>query len=89
MGFNSAFLRVKIVKNPGKGRLNNLNDPSRPQCVKKKTRTATFVSRTESKTQSTNRWSKVRVIPQGGVILKCKIKGKCHPMTGHKGPKGR
>ena len=32
MGFNSAF---KIVKNPGNGHLNNLNDPSRPQCVKK------------------------------------------------------
>ena len=31
MGFNSAF---KIVKNPGNGRLNNLNDPDRPQCVK-------------------------------------------------------
>jgi len=27
MGFNSAFKRVKIVKNPGNGRLNNLNDP--------------------------------------------------------------
>jgi len=26
-------LKVKIVKNPGNGRLNNLNDPSRPQCV--------------------------------------------------------
>jgi len=25
---------VKIVKNPGNGRLNNLNDPNRPQCVK-------------------------------------------------------
>ena len=25
---------VKIVKNPGNGRLNNLNDPDRPQCVK-------------------------------------------------------
>ena len=25
---------VKIAKNPGIGRLNNLNDPSRPQCVK-------------------------------------------------------
>ena len=24
---------VKIVKNPGNGRLNNLNDPDRPQCV--------------------------------------------------------
>jgi len=34
MGFNSAFEGVKIVKNPGNGRLNNLNDPSRPQCVK-------------------------------------------------------
>ena len=33
MGFNSA-LRVKIVKNPGNGSLNNLNDPDRPQCVK-------------------------------------------------------
>ena len=22
-----------MVKNPGNGRLNNLNDPSRPQCV--------------------------------------------------------
>ena len=30
MGFNSAF---KIVKNHGNGRLNNLNDPDRPQCV--------------------------------------------------------
>jgi len=28
--------RVKIVKNPGNGRLNNLNDPDRPQCVKRK-----------------------------------------------------
>jgi len=27
MGFNSAFKWVKIVKNPGNGRLNNLNDP--------------------------------------------------------------
>ena len=27
MGFNSAFKRVKIVKTPGNGRLNNLNDP--------------------------------------------------------------
>jgi len=27
MGFNSAFKGVKIVKNPGNGRLNNLNDP--------------------------------------------------------------
>jgi len=27
MGFNSAFKRVKIVKNPANGRLNNLNDP--------------------------------------------------------------
>jgi len=25
--------RVKIVKNPGNGHLNNLNDPSRPECV--------------------------------------------------------
>ena len=25
---------VKIVKNPGNGRFNNLNDPDRPQCVK-------------------------------------------------------
>jgi len=25
---------VKIVKNPGNGRWNNLNDPNRPQCVK-------------------------------------------------------
>jgi len=35
MGFNSAFKRVNIVKNPGNGRLNNLNGPNRPQCVKK------------------------------------------------------
>jgi hypothetical protein len=28
-------LNVKIVKNSGNGRLNNLNDPNRPQCVKK------------------------------------------------------
>jgi hypothetical protein len=27
MGFNSAFKGLKKVKNPGKGRLNNLNDP--------------------------------------------------------------
>jgi len=27
MGFNSAFKGSKIVKNPGNGRLNNLNDP--------------------------------------------------------------
>ena len=27
MGFNSAFKGLKIVKNPGNGRLNNLNDP--------------------------------------------------------------
>ena len=27
-------LKVKIVRNPGNGRLNNLNDPDRPQCVK-------------------------------------------------------
>ena len=27
-------LKGKIVKNPGNGRLNNLNDPDRPQCVK-------------------------------------------------------
>ena len=26
-------LRVKIVKNPGNRRLNNLNGPNRPQCV--------------------------------------------------------
>jgi len=24
---------VKIVKNPGNGRLNNSNDPDRPECV--------------------------------------------------------
>jgi len=28
-------LKVKIVKNPGKGHLNNLNDPDHPQCVNK------------------------------------------------------
>jgi len=27
MGFNSVFKGLKIVKNPGKGRLNSLNDP--------------------------------------------------------------
>jgi len=27
MGFNSAFKGLKLLKNPGKGRLNNLNDP--------------------------------------------------------------
>ena len=27
MGFNSAFKGLKIIKNPGNGRLNNLNDP--------------------------------------------------------------
>jgi len=35
MGFNSAFKVFKIVKIPGNGRLNTLNDPDRPQCVKK------------------------------------------------------
>jgi len=35
MRINSAFKGLKIVKNPGNGRLNNLNDPNRPQCVKK------------------------------------------------------
>ena len=34
MGFNSAFKGLKLLKKPGNGRLNNLNDPSRPQCVK-------------------------------------------------------
>ena len=28
MGFNSAFKGLKIVKNPGNGRLNNSNDPA-------------------------------------------------------------
>jgi len=27
MGFNSAFKGSKLLKNPGNGRLNNLNDP--------------------------------------------------------------
>jgi len=27
MGFNSAFKGLKLLKKPGKGRLNNLNDP--------------------------------------------------------------
>jgi len=26
-------LKVKVVRNSGNGRLNNLNDPNRPQCV--------------------------------------------------------
>ena len=35
MGFNSAFKGLKLLKKkPGNGRLNNLNDSSRPQCVK-------------------------------------------------------
>ena len=33
MGFNSAFKVLKLLKTPGNGRLNNLNDPNRPQCV--------------------------------------------------------
>jgi len=33
MGFNSAFKELKFLNTPGNGRLNNLNDPSRPQCV--------------------------------------------------------
>ena len=33
MGFNSAFKGLKLLKNPGNGRLNNLNDPDRPQRV--------------------------------------------------------
>jgi len=32
MGFNSAFKELKLLKTPGKGGLNNLNDPH-PQCV--------------------------------------------------------
>jgi len=35
MGFNSAFKGLKLLKNPRNGRLNNLNDPDRPQCVNK------------------------------------------------------
>jgi len=36
VGFNSAFKGLKLLKKPpGNGRLNNLNDPNRPQCVKK------------------------------------------------------
>jgi len=27
MGFNTAFKGLKLLKNPGNGRLNNLNDP--------------------------------------------------------------
>jgi len=27
MGFNSAFKRLKLLKDPGNGHLNNLNDP--------------------------------------------------------------
>ena len=27
MGFNSAFKGLQLLKNPGNGRLNNLNDP--------------------------------------------------------------
>ena len=35
MGFNSAFKGLKLFKKtPGNGRLNNLNDPDRPHCVK-------------------------------------------------------
>ena len=34
MGFNSAFKELKLLKIPENGRLNNLNDPSRPQCIK-------------------------------------------------------
>jgi len=35
MGFISAFKGLKLLKKPGNGRLNNLNDPDRPQCVNK------------------------------------------------------
>jgi len=35
MGFNSAFKVLKLLKKEtGNGRLNNLNDPDLPQCVK-------------------------------------------------------
>jgi len=27
MGFNSGFKGLKLLKNPGNGRLNNLNEP--------------------------------------------------------------
>ena len=33
MGFNSASKGLQLLKNPGNGRLNNLNYPNRPQCV--------------------------------------------------------
>jgi len=33
MGFNSAFKELKLLKTPGTGVFNNLNDPNRPQCV--------------------------------------------------------
>jgi len=32
MGFNSAFKGLKLLK-PRERRLNNLNDPDRPQCA--------------------------------------------------------
>ena len=34
MKFNLAFKGLKLLKNPGNGRLNNLNYPNRPQFVK-------------------------------------------------------
>jgi hypothetical protein len=44
MGFHSAFKGLKLLKkNPRNGRLNNLNDPDRPQCVN-----MTFVSMNSS-----------------------------------------
>ena len=36
-------LKVKIVKNLGNGRLNNLNDPDRPQYVKKNAQISIFM----------------------------------------------
>jgi len=35
MGFNSAFKGLKLLKKPGNGRLNNLNDPVLSVLIKK------------------------------------------------------
>jgi len=45
MGFNLAFKVLKLLKTPVTGVLNNLNDPNRPQCVKKRDEAATVSSR--------------------------------------------
>ena len=56
MGFNSAFKGLKLLKNPGNGRLNNLNDPILnvlSECVRFYVLRILFVSNSEIYAAST------------------------------------